>query len=450
MSDVARPPAALDDGRLWFDDEWTERLRRRRVAVATRPDGGIVLLRPDSVLAKAPDDDEVERLLPDAGRAGLRIGGGDVRRIGDYVRLDVDPAVDEHDGRRWSVRPVASSMRALADRGWRLKPNHVYLASGLAGALFDHPSAMANPSLPPRSRIRSTARPAVPIVMPQPLSLADRRPPRVLVLDTGMRTTSTHGARVVEHPALRPNIVLPPDWRAAHDPRSVDDDDEWNADGDDELDLCAGHGTFISGIVLRGCPDASVHVRGVLTSFGDGDDDSIEAGLRRALATSTDTPFDVIVLSLEAVTGDDRFPPLAAAVRRVASNGRTVVVAAAGNGATARPTWPAAIPEVVGVGAVHGSQRAWFSNFGGWVDACAPGVDVVSTFFCDAEDRDGDRVTRFDGWAAWNGTSFAAPIVAAAIAQDMYLHGDTAPEAWRRLSDWRRPRVPDLGVIVPG
>ena len=94
-------------------------------------------------------------------------------------------------------------------------------------------------------------------------------------------------------------------------------------------------------------------------------------------------------------------------------------------------------------------SQAWFSNFGPWVDACAPGVDVVSTFFDEFDEVLPDRPPReYRGWARWSGTSFSAPKVAAAIAQDMYLHGGTAHEAWARLSrDHRKLRVPDLGVV---
>jgi hypothetical protein len=60
-------------------------------------------------------------------------------------------------------------------------------------------------------------------------------------------------------------------------------------------------------------------------------------------------------------------------------------------------------------------------------------------------------VTRhFDGWASWSGTSFAAPKVAALVAQELYLHGapdDTADTVWRRMSSYERARYPDLGVI---
>jgi hypothetical protein len=37
--------------------------------------------------------------------------------------------------------------------------------------------------------------------------------------------------------------------------------------------------------------------------------------------------------------------------------------------------------------------------------------------------------------------------VAAAIAQEMYLAGGSAPEAWDRLSHWEKYRVADLGIV---
>jgi len=129
-----------------------------------------------------------------------------------------------------------------------------------------------------------------------------------------------------------------------------------------------------------------------------------------------------------------------------------VVVAAAGNSGLCRPFFPAALPTVVGVGALDSAGRAWFSNFGGWVDACAPGVGVVSTFFFGTTEplkpKKSQDHARFDGWAQWSGTSFSAPKVAAAIAQEMILGGSGAPAAWTRVGDYRRFRYPDLGVVV--
>ena len=97
------------------------------------------------------------------------------------------------------------------------------------------------------------------------------------------------------------------------------------------------------------------------------------------------------------------------------------------------------MPDVVAVGALDASGRAWFSNFGPWVDTCAPGVDVVSTFLV------GDDLIH--EWASWTGTSFSGPKVAAAIAQEMVLNGGTAAEAWARLSEWQHFRYPDLGIV---
>ena len=102
--------------------------------------------------------------------------------------------------------------------------------------------------------------------------------------------------------------------------------------------------------------------------------------------------------------------------------GNAVGVAAAGNLQTSRPYFPAALPGVIGVGGLDRGGPAWFTNFGSWVDACAPAVNVVSTFFNDVtETIDGQAPRHFQEWARWSGTSFAAPKVAGAIAQEMYL-----------------------------
>ena len=121
--------------------------------------------------------------------------------------------------------------------------------------------------------------------------------------------------------------------------------------------------------------------------------------------------FDVIVMSLGTYTLDDEPPPLATAIADLVDTTKTVVVAAAGNAGSCRTYSPAALPGVVAVGAVDSGGRAWFSNYGGWVDACAPGVDVESTFYGTDEEPLkeplGDEVfNEFKGWAMWSGTSF--------------------------------------------
>jgi subtilisin family serine protease len=255
----------------------------------------------------------------------------------------------------------------------------------------------------------------------------------VAVLDTGI-------ARGPEHPLL-----------AGFFDAGADDDDEFDHDGDGELDRQAGHGTFISGIVRRFAPAARLFVDRVLTSAGDGDDFSVAAGLQQTLDRLAGTPLDILNLSLGGHTDEDAPPIALGAVLADVQAAGTVVVAAAGNTASCRPFYPAALPGVIGVAALDCNRPASFTCSGPWVRACAPGVDVHSTFFLPPDAPatpllDPDLCT---GWATWSGTSFAAPKVAGALAAFMRLYDVDAQEAVRRLLD--APglfRLPDLGTVV--
>jgi subtilisin family serine protease len=140
------------------------------------------------------------------------------------------------------------------------------------------------------------------------------------------------------------------------------------------------------------------------------------------------------------------FERAVAAVRR-----ETLVVAAAGNHAVARPFYPAAFKRVLAVGAVDQARRRWtraiYSNYGPWVDACSTGTDVHSTFVrfaATAASPEG-----FDGGATWSGTSFAAPRVSAAAAALATRDGiDVRLAAHRLLYASSAPVVPELGRIV--
>ena len=230
------------------------------------------------------------------------------------------------------------------------------------------------------------------------------------------------------------------------------DEDLTDENGDGYLDRQAGHGTFIAGIVRRVAPDVEIQVEGCLTSFGDGDDLSISRSIQEFRARLAGRSLDGVVINMSFSGAADARPPLLSAEIEALTAEGAVVVAAAGNDGRCAPTWPAAHRDVIGVGALDCAGRAWFSNFGPWVDAAAPAVDVVSTFFDGdfaADMVGGHDPDRFRGFARWSGTSFAAPKVAAAIADHMARTGceaRQAAEAVVRRSDLFR--LPGLGTVV--
>ena len=226
-------------------------------------------------------------------------------------------------------------------------------------------------------------------------------------------------------------------------------------------------GTFIAGLFANLAPGSTVVCERGLTSFGDTDDVLIARTLLEKFdVAGDDPPFDLVSMSFGGFCEDDD-PPIAIsrAIATIQSRYRTaddvddppdlikervVFVASAGNDASCRPTWPASFENVIAVGALGPNGPAWFTNYGPWVDACAPGVDIVSTFY-DLTEEAGYDGEDFDGWAAWSGTSFSAPIVAASIAWEWMNRGNLgAPgDAAEWLLD--RPghfRYPWLGTVV--
>jgi subtilisin family serine protease len=127
------------------------------------------------------------------------------------------------------------------------------------------------------------------------------------------------------------------------------------------------------------------------------------------MADFADAKVAVLNISFGAVTFDDQ-PPLVLgrAVEKLVPE--VTIVAAAGNhGPNSRPIWPAALGDVVAVGAakrVNGTNEfkpAKFSPKRKWVDLVAPGEKIRSLY-------------KADGYATWNGTSFSAAAVSGAIA----------------------------------
>lgn len=212
------------------------------------------------------------------------------------------------------------------------------------------------------------------------------------------------------------------------------------------LDPVSGHGMFIAGIILRYAPGVAVKVVKALTTYGDGDEEEIANRIDELVKVNPKP--DIINLSLGTYAPEE--PDVLARSVRNAIAEDVVVVASAGNDGTSRKQYPAAYPNVVSVGALGRSGPAPFSNWGGWVRASAPGVDIASGFWTFENETvwslDPDR---YENWALWSGTSFAAPIVAAALVRAMAHDGCDANEAVKRTID--NPclaRLPCYGTIV--
>jgi subtilisin family serine protease len=215
-----------------------------------------------------------------------------------------------------------------------------------------------------------------------------------------------------------------------------------DADADGLPDGQAGHGTFVTGVLVRAAPSARILVHRLLSADGVCDEvhliEALDAVRRRSLAAGARV--DLVNLSFGCHTYNDR--PSMLVSEAVAALGRhTVLVAAAGNDATDRPFWPAALKNIIAVGALDatGTHRADFSNSGWWVEACAVGADVPGAFPL----PDGRP-----GYARWSGTSFAAPVVTGAIARAAARHGIPAADAADLVLDPTGRHEAGLGIVI--
>jgi len=213
-----------------------------------------------------------------------------------------------------------------------------------------------------------------------------------------------------------------------------------------------GHGTFVAGVVRSMAPAAEIYVANAFAVAGSTLETHLARHLDRALAHGV----DLFHLSIASPTRKD-LPLLTFEgwLRRLRSYKGVGCVVAAGNSGYALPTWPAAFPDVVSVGAlaVDWRSRASFSNYGPWVDVYAPGRDLVNAFAigdyqCFMDPYWGDPRT-FYGMAKWSGTSFSTPIVTGLIAARMSRTGENAKEAAAELlAEARAHTIPGVGAIA--
>lgn len=320
-----------------------------------------------------------------------------------------------------------------------------------------------------KSYVRTGETGRIPVALftpPPPRQELDRRPV-VAILDTGIgpndwfdlpdrENPPAAGGFLQVFPELQDDIRAQEEMNADITPTQVLRD-FWDAPVTDnplvgEVDKDTGHGTFIAGIIRQVAPDANVLSIRVIHSDGVAYEGDVLLALWRLVervenAQNGGNPEDMVdVVSLSLGYFDETADPqgftghLVEVIDRLRDLG-VLVVAAAGNDATTRRFYPAALAErpengmgaqVLSVGALNpNTTKAIFSNEAPWVRAWATGAAVVSTFPNDVQGSvSADIVPAADrasldsddfraGFAVWDGTSFAAPLAAAEITNAM-------------------------------
>ena len=236
----------------------------------------------------------------------------------------------------------------------------------------------------------------------------------VLVADTGIQK---------DHPDLAANIKGGKNY-ACNSPVRCDAS-KWN-DGN-------GHGTHVSGTVaaafntigvVGAAHTANLYAAKVLTDAGSGSWAWLAQAIDDAAATRTDAdPGNDIHIITMSLGGSGGSSALAAAVSNAYANG-IVLVAAMGNSgdgdpATTETSYPAAYPEVIGVGAtdVNDNVASWSSS-ASYAEICAPGVSVYSTY-------------KGSSYATLSGTSMATPHATGSIALMLAAFPGSSPAAVR-------------------
>ncbi len=413
-----------------------------------------VLLAPARLLREHPGLEEINAILAEVGWH-LAVDQQDGH--GTVAVLRLGHVADLHPGTR-PKRLLQQRLDAWeALRVLRLGSRGSDTAKVVAQLSLDHllfattsgpggmPITEGHPGQPKTVLSDHVGRSPVAMLIPAPprdaaVQSAGRRPV-VAVLDTGCGvhtwfTASAGDPFVVDAGSRGWSTKVPKETTGVSDPLRG------------ELDSHAGHGTFICGIVRQLAPDARVLSLRLMHSDGVVHESTLLQALDWIIGeVKSGDPsrfVDVVSMSFgyyEEGSADAVYTSQVLSRLDVLLAAGVQVVASAGNDATNRFTYPAALAkaapikdQVISVGALNPNRtRAIYSNQASWITHWEIGTRVVSTLPAfagshnpgmrstmagpDRESLDPDDFT--GGFAQWSGTSFAAAAVAARLAQAM-------------------------------
>lgn len=199
-----------------------------------------------------------------------------------------------------------------------------------------------------------------------------------------------------------------------------------------------GHGTHVAGIIAATmgngvcgagiAPNVSILNVRVLDEYGYGDTFGVVAGINAAVENGA----DVINMSL----GSYSYNGLEADAVKKAIDNNICVVAAMGNDGSNTLCYPAGYPGVIAVGCSDPSNnRAFFSNYGTWLDVSAPGYMILST------SNDGT-------YEYMSGTSQATPVVSGVVALYKSYNWGTPAQIEARLKSTATKAGSNLGAGI--